>query len=465
MAFNFQNLYNIYSGPSGFGLYIYSSSVDTRAAIASDLYFNNVDDTLNLNTNDLIFCLGTDGAVILAITSISNGAVFSAPINLDNNLALEKSAFGELEVAQLEPHVELRFNYGLNTRLYEDVSANSGTFTIGSGLASVQSGTNSSGLGAMHSLETLAYIPGLGGKVRFTAMFTTGVADSIQHAGIADADDGYGFGYDGVDFGVFRLKGGTYNWIPQTSWSEDKMDGTGPSGMTLDQTKLNVYQVQYQWLGAGQINFFLEDDDTGEFVRVHSIKYTNRNTTPSINNPTLPLSLHSENTGNTTNLTIKSSSMAAFTEGQFDNPGLITDVDVEGISYLTASGEVPILSIRSRTTYQSVTNRVVSQGVDIGVSADGTKPAIFRMYVNGALTGASFSDVNTNNSVLESDTSATAITGGTKILTIPVGKEDAKIIDLTVRKQDIHPGDLVTITVECDSNSTVGADITFRELF
>lgn len=310
-----------------FGLYFYISDVDTIARISGDDYFSNADDSLNLGVGDIIIATGTDRASFLRVIEVTNLRILTIPLDLEDNLALEKAAFGETEVSLLQPHVELRFNYGTNTRIYKDLSANSGTFTVGSGLASVQSGTNAAGLGAMHSVKTLAYVPGLGGKSRFTALFTTGVADSLQHVGIADANDGFVFGYDGAVFGVARLKDGVYNWIPQTSWSEDVMDGTGPSGMILDPTKLNVYQIQYQWPGAGQINFFIEDDDTGDYICVHRIKYTNRNIVPSVTNPTLPLSLHSENSGNTTNLTIKSSSMAAFTEGLFDNPGIPNAVD------------------------------------------------------------------------------------------------------------------------------------------
>ncbi len=448
-----------------FGLYFYISNVDTIARISGDDYFSNSDDSLNLGVGDIIIATGTDRASFLKVIEVTNLRILTIPLDLEDNLALEKSAFGETEVSLLQPHVELRFNYGTNTRIYNDVSTNSGTFTVGSSLAVVQSGTNSSGLGAMHSVETLAYIPGLGGKVRFTALFTTGVADSLQHAGIADANDGFVFGYDGVTFGVARLKDGTYNWIPQSDWSEDVMDGNGPSGMTLDPTKLNVYQVQYQWLGAGAINFFIEDDDTGNFICVHRIKYTNRNITPSVSNPTLPLSLHSENMGNTTNLTIKSSSMAAFTEGLFDNPGISNAVDVADVTYLTAGGEVPILSIRSRTTYQSVTNRIVSSLLSVGFSADGTKPVIFRVYVNGSLTSASFSNVDTDDSTIEVDVAATAVSGGSKILATQLAKDDARPIDLVLRKQTIQPGDIITVTAESSANSTVGADLSFKELF
>ncbi len=446
-------------------MYIYTSSEDTVSAVSSNIYFNNRDDAINLDTDDIIFCLATDGGVFLKVTAVFNGAVLTSAINLEDNLALAKSAFGETVTVEPEPRVALRFNYGLNTRLYRDVSANSGTFTVSDRLASVQSGTNSAGLGAMHSHNTIAYVPGLGVRSRYTAMFTTGVANSSQAAGLADAVDGFGFGYDGVTFGVFRLKDSVFDWIAQADWNEDVMDGTGPSTMTLDPTKLNVYQVQFQWLGAGQIRFSLEDDDTGEYVHVHRIKYTNRNVTPSIGDPTLPLSLRATNSGNTTNLTIKSSSMGAFTEGSHELPGLSTAVDIDNVTYLTVNGEQPILSVRVRTTYQSEINKITVRALSLGLSTDGTKSVIFRFYRETIIVGASFVDIDTTNSVLERDVSATSLTSGEKIVTENLAKVDAGSFGINDNEEQIHPGDIITVTAESSANSTVGVSIILREIF
>lgn len=402
----------------------------------------------------------------LALFVVSVFAIGFGPIQGSGFIPAEApatSAFGEASVSELTPQVGLRFNYGVNERLYTDLSANSGTFTIANGLASVQSGTNAAGLGAMHSVDVLTYIPGLGATARFTAGFTACVADSTQYAGVIDASDGFAFGCNGASFGLLRLKDGTPNWIAQTSWNVDKMDGNGPSGMTIDITKLNVYQIQYQWLGAGQINYFLEDEATGKLDLVHEIKYANQNTTPTVSNPTLPLALHSENTGNTTNLTIISASMGGFVEGKNTGEGIIFASGVEDVSYLAAGGEVPIFTIRNRASYYSKTNRVVVAPLDAGISSDGTKGVTFKAYLNTALTGASYADVNTTESVMEVDTAATAITGGYFVGFKPLAKNESKDIDMTNWDLELHPGDSLTVTAESASNSTVSAGIIWKE--
>lgn len=43
---------------------------------------------------------------------------------------------------------------------------------------------------------------------------------------------------------------GTSTWTPQADFSYDSLDGTGPSGIVLDPTKLNAYEFRWGWLGV-----------------------------------------------------------------------------------------------------------------------------------------------------------------------------------------------------------------------
>jgi hypothetical protein len=44
--------------------------------------------------------------------------------------------------------------------------------------------------------------------------------------------------------------------VPQSQWA-DKLDGTGPSGYTLDLTKMQMWYIDYSWYGAGFIRWGL----------------------------------------------------------------------------------------------------------------------------------------------------------------------------------------------------------------
>jgi len=44
----------------------------------------------------------------------------------------------------------------------------------------------------------------------------------------------------------------TEYWTFQEDFNLDKLDGTGTSGITVDPSKLNVYQINFRWLGVGR---------------------------------------------------------------------------------------------------------------------------------------------------------------------------------------------------------------------
>lgn len=107
----------------------------------------------------------------------------------------------------------------------------------------------------------------------------------------------------------------TNTFVTSGSFNKDKLDGTGPSGVTLDPTKGNVYQIAYQYLGYGAAHFSIEDPSTGHPILMHVLENANARTTPVLKDPNLSVLATSANIGGTTSRTLKTASMAAFTEG------------------------------------------------------------------------------------------------------------------------------------------------------
>ncbi len=75
MAFTTANLINIYSGPPGFGIYIYKSDTDDREDIMASGYFNNSDDDQVLAADDIIHVTGDEGFYALRVDTVSSGTV------------------------------------------------------------------------------------------------------------------------------------------------------------------------------------------------------------------------------------------------------------------------------------------------------------------------------------------------------------------------------------------------------
>jgi len=261
----------------------------------------------------------------------------------------------------------------------------------------------------------------------------------------------------------------TDTWVAQTSWSDDVMDGTGNSGVTLDTTKGNVYQIRYQWLGYGMISFFIEDPATGKLVRVHSIQYANANTLTSVQNPTLPVFMSVINTSNTSNIEMLSPSIAGFIEGKEPNNHFVRNsADAEDTD-VDEGSEQPILSVRNKPVYQGEENRTRIQLTFLEVSTSvGNKPVRIRFRVNGALTAASYADVDASDSVVEKDSAATAISGGSTQFSSVLNSSGNRLFNLDPTRFRLNPGDVFTVTAQQTSagtNSTVDVAINWVELF
>jgi hypothetical protein len=377
----------------------------------------------------------------------------------------QRSAFDELLTADLTPKIQLEFPYNINTDIVTTTLVASGAVTQSNSKAVIASGAAINSSATLISKRVLKYDPGQGALVRFSAIFTTGVAGSQQEVGLGDSTDGFFFGYNGADFGVLRRQNGVDNWIAQTSWNRDKADNKTVLPK-IDFTKGNVFQIRFQWLGFGLISFWIENPSTGQPVRIHNMEYANANTNPSVFNPTLPLSVKSANTTNNTDIQIQTSSLAAFIEGKEVLLGSKNSKD----NTKTGIGntETNIITIRNRSTFASKTNRVDVELDFLGVAVDGTKNSIIKLIKNTTLGGTpTYTNISVDTSVVEFDVAGTTITGGEILLTFALQKVDSKELSLVGLNIDLIPGDILTVSGVSTTAATtdISASMSWIERF
>lgn len=389
-----------------------------------------------------------------------------------------KTAFGELLVGQLSPQFQGSFEYTVdNTDLNTNTIANGGTVTQASGMGIVTSSTTTASTALFQSKQHAKYRPGLGGLSRFTALFTSPVAVTEQYIGIMDGTgssaafkNGYAVGYDGITFGFHRFQNDSKITVAQADW-DDPLDGTGPSGMILDQTKLNIFEIRYQYLGAGKIQLCVEDDSTGDLIIVHSVLYANIYTEPSAHNPNFHHTMWVNNKATTDNLILKSASYAYFVEGKTSFVELHQPENASGTKEKTSvTTEVAIFTIRNRTAYASKTNFIDIVLLGAGGSIEATSAnnlGDIRIVKNATLGGTpSYSNINTSDSVVEIDTAGTTVTGGKELWAgLLAGKNDGLSVPLINNKIILNPGDTLTIAGSSANSATIRAHITWRELF
>jgi hypothetical protein len=422
-----------------------------------------------------------------ALSGKAAGSDFWAPIKStdgDLNVAINRplSAFGELSTVTPKPLAQVDFVYGINTRTTDQAVTGSGSVSSANELLTVDTTAAASSSAELTSARYMNYRPGQGASARFTALFTTGVANSSQYAGVGDpgVSNGFFFGYDGAAFGIASVTGGTETWVPQTSWNIDVCDGTNgstnKSGITLDPTKLNVFQIKYQYLGAGNIFFSIENAETGEFTPVHMIKFAGANTVTSVEQPSLNMIWRAENTSNTTSIAVKAASGALFLEGdrKFLGPEHARENNKSSITT-----ETNILTLRNATTYNGKNNRAYAHLRTLSVAANkgGTISGIATLKVirNTTLGGSpSYTATNgstaddgvtitSGQSVTSYDTAGTTITGGEVVFVASVVVGGNSFFNLDDLDIFISPGDDLTLSFESGDSCTCSVAVTWSE--
>ena len=385
-------------------------------------------------------------------------ALAAAPIQqIKSTGDLPLTSFGEMSVAQNDARAAWLFAYNVNTDFISTTVKNGGVITQADSSAVLQTGTNSAGLARIQTKSVLNYTPGYGGLVRFTAVFSDGcVSNSEQIIGLGDTQDGFFVGCNGSEFGFLRRQNGADYW---TAITEGSYASQTTLDTTLDPTKGNVYEINYQWLGYGAIRFSAEDSDSGAFQPLHLIKYANTYTVPSIYNPSLPLWAEVKNAGNTSDITMNTSSGLAASQGSAGNGDhsphpLLLHRAVE-ISDSVSTLE-NVITIKNADTFHGKSNRVVVQLALFSMSTDGTKVVTVKGYKNATLGGSpSYTDYDSENSPVSYDTAGTTVSGGMLVFSSELGKTDAVMVNLHEFGIFLMPGETVTIAAESDNSSEI----------
>lgn len=352
-----------------------------------------------------------------------------AHVTSDNKLKVEAS-FGvntnsgnqdflsRLRVSQLDILQAWYFASTDHATQFNTSSSGGGTTTFNSNLASkrLTVGTTNGDNIIVQGKRYLRYTPGRSHLVHISGIVGAKKTNVRQRWGFFDANDGFFFEQTGTDLNVV-VRSSTSgspvdDVISQSSWNLDPLDGTGPSGLTLDTSKHNLYIMDFIWHGAGGVRFgVILDNNT--IVYAHIYAGSNIRAAPWIRTPNNPIRVELTNTGtsaSTTNLDFICTVVQKESTDPLFVPYKFSASRGTSAASVNTSGRA-VLSIRPKTSFNSLTNRVpiLPTLVQVMTSSDDLYCQIF---LNATLTGASFTSVNAN-SATEFDTAATTVTGGT----------------------------------------------------
>lgn len=328
-----------------------------------------------------------------------------------NNFAVRSTTGQELRVAQLYQMGDFQSRYALEPYHWDVLTATGGTVThLPTQAALKVEATASSGSTAHIRTNTFfKYQCGFAQLVGMTLLHSdTGQASQVRQWGYFDDDNGLFYQLSGTSLSIVKRSGTSGSPVdtvyPQASWNVDPLDGTGPSGITLDVSKGNGYEIEMFCYGVATVRFFING------ILVHVQNFFNTLTVPYMGNGSLPASIRVNNTGASSTGSITVLTARVVSEGVTHDPFSRTFSAGNALPVEVGITERPVFSIRPKATFNSLTNRSWLLPQFVNIATEGYK-IFYKVVVNATLTGASWVSAGTE-STAEYDVSATAYSGG-----------------------------------------------------
>lgn len=332
-------------------------------------------------------------------------------------------AFGRLRISESLTLFDSQHRYGQNEKW---ATANNGTsnvvYHLSESAVDMNVGTANNDYVYRETKRVFAYQPGKSLLVMSTFAMNEPKANLVQR-----------IGYFGTDNGIYLENDGTTNYlilrsntsgtitetkVSQNNWNIDKFDGTGyaaQSGRTehsegLDTTKTNIFWIDVEWLGVGDVRCGFVVD--GRMLPAHIFHNDNVNITTYMTTACLPIRYEIENVGVTSsNSTLKQICSTVISEGGYTIAGKQRSVGgaLSSPKDIPNAGTfVPIISIRLKS--DKLDSIVIPTGSTFFGVTNNTQYK-YKIVVGGTLSNAVFNSASSSSSV-EWDTAATAITGG-----------------------------------------------------
>jgi hypothetical protein len=315
-------------------------------------------------------------------------------------------AFSRLRVSNPLTLFNAQFTYNLHPLLFEQITSGAGAsiahHTTNRYAAMTFASTPTGGQCYMQSYEYLPYQPGKSQLTFLTFNFEGGVANVLKFAGYSDGVNGVEFQLNGTTprFAIYSGTGTGNQFVNQSSWNLDKLDGTGASGYTLDLTKVQILVIDLQALYAGRVRVGF--DIGGTIIYAHQFLHGNSVAPPYLQTASLPVRC-----GMTCTATV--STTMYFLCSTVISEGGLDDVNQFGYTFSQASTAVSVatspthvLSLRPRLTFNGITNRSRVAFIDVEIFNNGNQPVYWALCLGQAITGTTtFNDVNTTYSSTE----------------------------------------------------------------
>jgi len=348
----------------------------------------------------------------MSITSYPNKVQIDVDGNAISFPETATSAFGRLRVSNPFTLFDSSHRYADNDLWAEDTTGSgSSTFDADVGCIDMDLTTASGDEVIRETFRVLGYQPGK--SLLIMSAFNMGAAKANLRVRI---------GYFGAENGIFTERDGTTLYITkrskitgsvvdtrvaQSSWNVDKLDGTGPSGYTIDSSKVQIFWTDIEWPSTVRTGFIIN----GEFIICHTFNHVNLIETTYMTTGSLPLRYEATNTGTTASSSkLRQISSTVISEGGYELSGRQQAIGTPITSSYTlgSAGTLkPVVSLRLKAARRdaiAVLTAASVVGVDTGVYN-------WQIVARANTTGGSWVSAGANSSV-EYNLTGTATSGG-----------------------------------------------------
>jgi hypothetical protein len=311
------------------------------------------------------------------------------------------------------------FQYGKETDVWDErvVGVGTATHNVSSSNIVMQVGSTAGSKVIRQTKQVMRYIPGRGATLAFAIRLDTPQVGIRRRFGLFDDNNGAYFEDDGGTYS-YVLRSSTSGIVTETrvfrdDWNGEKFDGNGYTGVVADPTKQQMISINYEWYGAGIVQFnWLMKNET-----IHSHTFDNSNTNDKVwcSTPFLPIRVEIENvTGVAGTHYLYQGSNSLIQEGEPEKLGTLVSIanTITGTTMSDADTFYPIVSIRLKSTQLSAVMLLRS----LQTATNDNTNVYWKLIENATNTGGTWANHPDPNSFMQYNITQSATTGGTTLL-------------------------------------------------
>ena len=362
--------------------------------------------------------LFTSNNTITGEVEVKNDSGNTIPVTFSTT---SYDAFGRFRISEPFTLFDSSHRYADNGKFATSNTATT-SYSFQANTASIDMVVDTTSLAKVYreSYRVFVYQPGKSLQIFNTFVMNSSKANLRQRVGYFSTENGIFLEQSDNVYFVKRSKvtGSVVETkIAQSDWNIDTMDGTGPSGLTLNLAYPQIFWIDLEWLGVGTVRMgFIVN---GQYVHCHSIHHANLSSSPAgayMQTAILPVRYEIENTGVTaSSSTLKQICSTVISEGGYELSGKMRTVGLapttaSNYNLNTANVFYPVINIRLKST------QLDAVVIPKNIALVGTTQSDYRYkLVAGANVSGGLWVSAGPDSAVEYNLSANTISGGTDL--------------------------------------------------